>query len=129
MPANDLLCEEGCFPEASEISRLAEIAATGRAAAFVGAGHPDTVLACPHGAWRLGDVLDALAADEEAGAAGEDTAAAGVCSGTTKAGEPCQGRPGIDGRCAAHKEASGEAGTDQAPQGEAGEESGEAGGG
>jgi hypothetical protein len=113
---------DGCFPAPAEIGRLAEIAATGRQAPFVGTGHPDTMLACEHGQVRLGDVLDALAA-------GEAEAEVTGCTGTTKAGEPCQGRAGADGRCAAHKEANGEAGTDQAPQAQGGEEGGEAGGG
>jgi hypothetical protein len=122
---------DGCFPAPAEIGRLAEIAATGRQAPFVGTGHPDTMLACPHGQVRLGDVLAALAAGEGEGEeeAGAEDPAAGVCTGTTKAGDPCQGRAGADGRCAAHKEANGEAGTDQAQEASGGEEGGEAGGG
>ena len=54
-----------CFPAPGEVARLAENAQAGRAEAFVGTGHPETVLACAHGSWRLGDVLDA--ADEAAG--------------------------------------------------------------
>ena len=83
-----------CFPPPAELARLAENAQAGRSAAFVGTGDPDTVLACQHGSWRLGDVL----ADAES--------AARACTGTTKDGAACKGRAGEDGRCAAHKEDS-----------------------
>lgn len=53
-----------CFPAPAELARLAENAAAGRAEAFVGTGDPDTMLACPHGEWRLGDVLDAAAEED-----------------------------------------------------------------
>ena len=89
MDANDGPCPDGCFPPAAELARIAENAQVGRREAFVGTGDPDTILACVHGSYRLGDVLDA---------------AQRGCSGTTKAGEPCQGRGGEDGLCAAHKE-------------------------
>lgn len=111
-------CEE-CFPEASELARLAENAQAGRFEAFVGGGDPDTVLHCPHGSWRLGD---AIAPPPRA------------CSETTKAGDPCKGTPGEDGLCAAHKprgdDGAGPAVADQADgqdgQGQEGQE--EAGG-
>ena len=77
-----------CFPESAELARLAENAQAGRSEAFVGRGDPDTVLACAHGSWRLGD---AIAEQPRA------------CQATTAAGEPCKGRPGDDGFCAAHK--------------------------
>lgn len=59
---SSLACGD-CLPPAAELARLAENAAAGRREPFVGTGAPGTVLACVHGAWRLGDVLDA-AADE-----------------------------------------------------------------
>jgi hypothetical protein len=90
---NDGPCAEGCFPPAAELARIAENAQVGRTEAFVGHGDPEQALTCVHGTWRLGDVLEALAAESGGG-----------CSGTTKAGEPCQGRGGDDGLCAAHKE-------------------------
>ena len=89
-PSVSDLC--GCFPAPAELARLAENAQAGRSAAFVGTGSPDTVLACPDGTWRLGDVL--------AEAEGNGRA----CTGTTKDGAACKGRAGEDGRCAAHKE-------------------------
>lgn len=94
-----------CFPAPVEIARLAENAQIGRQEAFVGTGDPATVLACVHGQWRLGDVLDAAEAeaDEPEG-----------CSELTKAGTPCKGRPGDDGLCAAHKGAADAADADQA---------------
>ena len=58
------LCAE-CLPAPAEVARLAENAQAGRAEAFVGTGDPETVLACAHGEWRLGDVLDA--AEQSAG--------------------------------------------------------------
>lgn len=107
------------FPAPAEIARLAENARTGRSEPFVGRGVPDSVLACVHGQWRLGDVLEAAEAD--------DGEAAG-CTELTKAGTPCKGRPGDDGLCAAHKGAADAAGTDQAAaEGSTeGEENGEA---
>lgn len=84
-----------CFPAPAEIGRLAENAQAGRHEAFVGNGHPETVLACAHGEQLLGDVLNGLTAEE-----GD----APACSKLTAAGEPCKGRPGDDGLCAAHKE-------------------------
>ena len=78
----------GCFPDAAELARLAENAQAGRTEAFVGTGHPDTVLSCAHGEQRLGDAM---------------VPPARTCSETTKAGEPCKGTPGDDGLCAAHK--------------------------
>lgn len=84
------LCE--CFPPPAELARLAENVTAGRREAFIGTGHPDTVLACEHGSWRLGDVLDEHAAS-----------LVPRCQATRADGEPCQGRPGSDGFCAAHK--------------------------
>jgi hypothetical protein len=78
----------GCIPDAAELARLTENVQAGRYEAFVGTGDPDTVLSCPHGSWRLGDVL---AAPPKA------------CTELTKAGTPCKGTPGDDGLCAAHK--------------------------
>ncbi len=85
------LCD--CFPAPAELARLQDCAQAGRAEAFVGTGHPDTVLQCAHGEWRLGDVT---------------APPARACTEVTKAGEPCKGTPGDDGLCAAHK-ARGEA--------------------
>lgn len=89
----------GCFPGADELARLAENAQAGRTEAFVGTGHPDTVLACPDGGWRLGDILDEFAAEQEADA----EAAAALCGAPTNAGTPCKRTPapGSD-RCAKH---------------------------
>lgn len=84
------LCE--CLPPPEELARLAENAQAGRWEAFVGTGDPDTYVACPHGSWRLGDVLPA----EGAGPNG--------CTGTKADGSECAGRAGEDGRCAAHKD-------------------------
>ena len=55
------LCPE-CLPAPAEVARLTENAQAGRVEAFVGSGDPETVLACAHGEWRLGDVLDAAEA-------------------------------------------------------------------
>ena len=50
--------DDGCFPAPDELTRLATAARRGKpAVAFVGTGHPDTVLVCPHGRWRLGDQM------------------------------------------------------------------------
>ena len=57
-----------CFPAPAEMARLAENAQAGRREAFVGTGDAETVLACAHGGWRLGGILDAA----EAGAAAGD---------------------------------------------------------
>ena len=81
-----------CFPPPDELARLAENAQAGRSEAFVGAGDPDTVLACEHGSWRLGDVLPA----PDAGPNG--------CTVPKADGTACAGRAGEDGRCAAHKD-------------------------
>lgn len=78
-----------CFPASGELARLAENAQAGRREPFVGTGDPDTVLACEHGEWRLGDVI---------------TGPKPACTELTKAGEPCKGTPGPDGLCAAHKQ-------------------------
>lgn len=78
----------GDFPPAGELARLAENAQAGRREAFVGTGDPDTMLHCPHGSWRLGDVT---------------APPPPACTELTKAGEPCKGTPGPDGLCAAHK--------------------------
>jgi hypothetical protein len=84
------LCE--CFPPAAELAALAERARRGETrASCAGDGSPDTVLACAHGQWRLGDVAAPPAA---------------ACTELTKAGEPCKGTPGPDGLCAAHKSAA-----------------------
>jgi len=83
-----------CFPPPAELARLAENARAGRKEAFVGTGSPDTVLACGHGSWPLGDVLAGL----------EGGAGPGGCTKPKADGSPCQGRAGEDGRCAAHKE-------------------------
>ena len=85
-----------CFPPPAELARLAENAQAGRSAAFVGTGSPDTVLACPDGSWRLGDVLAGL----------EGNAGPGGCTKPKADGSACSGRAGEDGRCAAHKEDS-----------------------
>lgn len=92
MSASDDLCGT-CFPAPEEIARLAENAQAGRSEAFVGTGHPETVLACAHGEWQLGELLSPRA---EGGSP--------ACTELTAAGEPCKGRAGPDGRCAAHKE-------------------------
>lgn len=76
------------FP--ADLPRLAENARRGGREPFVGTGHPDTVLVCGHGRWRLGDVVKAAAASR--------------CKALTAAGGPCQGRGGADGLCAAHKD-------------------------
>ena len=86
---NDFCAE--CFPAPDVIAALAANAQATRAVLpHVGDGSPDTVLACAHGSWRLGDVTNPAPA---------------ACSETTKAGEPCKGTPGPDGLCAAHKTA------------------------
>lgn len=95
-----------CFPVAPELARLAENAQAGRREPFVGTGDPDTVLACAHGEWRLGDVT----AEPKPS-----------CQAVTKAGDPCKGTPGEDGLCAAHKpkgdaDAGGPAGADPAQE-------------
>lgn len=116
MSVSDDFCQLD-FPAPAEIARLAENARTGRYEAFVGRGLPDGVLACVHGSWRLGDVLDVAAAQ----AAAED---APKCTELTKAGEPCKGKPGEDGLCAAHKGAGDAADADQAAQAEDNSEEG-----
>ena len=49
--------DDGCLPPPDELTRLAAKARTGPVQPFVGAGHPDTLLACVHGTWRLGDQI------------------------------------------------------------------------
>ena len=86
------------LPGPGELARLAENAQAGRREAFVGTGHPDTMLACPHGTWRLGDILGAYEADQD-----DDEPA--VCAGVKRDGKPCskQAKPGSR-FCAAHQD-------------------------
>ena len=67
--ADETLCS-ACFPAAGSLAELVTAARAGHyAVPYVGDGSPDTELACPHGAWRLGDLL---ADPEEGQADGED---------------------------------------------------------
>ena len=48
--------DDGCLPPPDDLTRLAGQARRGRPnVPFVGLGHPDTMLTCVHGSWRLGD--------------------------------------------------------------------------
>lgn len=123
------LCPE-CLPAPAEVARLTENAQAGRAEAFVGTGDPETVLACAHGEWRLGDVLDAAEAEAAAGDQPEfedhpdlkcDCGKPVVRLASTAAGVPGRWRKGCADHSSGRKEAAGAVRAQEAEEGGEGE--------